>query len=121
VMPSLGRWPSFGAVRELGRAVMAAPAQRAVGMGAGSGFVLATVWRLPDNAPPQGTRANGRRSEGFGGGCLQLVSESLELHTPEQNTATQLKPINNPPARPAPHPAHEVNRRIISRRKANGR
>jgi ParB-like chromosome segregation protein Spo0J len=38
------------------------------------------------------------------GGCLQLVSESLELHTPEQNTATELKPINNPPARPAPHP-----------------
>jgi ParB-like chromosome segregation protein Spo0J len=72
-------------------------------MGAGSGFVLATVWRPPDNAPPGGIRANGRRSEGFGGGCLQLVSESLELHTPEQNTATELKPINNPPARPAPH------------------
>ena len=43
-------------------------------------------------------------SEGLGGGCLQLVSESPELHTPEQNTATELKPINNPPARPAPHP-----------------
>ena len=60
-------------------------------MGAGSGFVLATVWRPPDNAPPGGTRANGSRSEGFGGGCLQLVSESLELHTPEQNTATEFE------------------------------
>ena len=36
--------------------------------------------------------------------CLQLVSESPELHTPEQNTATELKPINNSPARPSPHP-----------------
>jgi ParB-like chromosome segregation protein Spo0J len=35
---------------------------------------------------------------------LQLVSESPELHAPEQNTATELKPINNRPARPAPHP-----------------
>jgi ParB-like chromosome segregation protein Spo0J len=43
-------------------------------------------------------------SEGLGGGCLQLVRESPELHTPEQNTATELKPINNPPARLAPHP-----------------
>ena len=35
---------------------------------------------------------------------MQLVSESPELRAPEQNTATELKPINNPPARPAPHP-----------------
>ena len=35
---------------------------------------------------------------------MHLASESPELHTPEQNTATELKPINNPPARPAPHP-----------------
>jgi ParB-like nuclease domain len=35
---------------------------------------------------------------------LQLVSESPELHAPEWNTATELKLINNPPARPAPHP-----------------
>jgi ParB-like chromosome segregation protein Spo0J len=35
---------------------------------------------------------------------LQLISESPELHAPQQNTATELKPINNPPARPAPHP-----------------
>jgi len=60
-------------------------------MGAGSGFVLATVSRPPDNTPPGGTRANGRRSEGFGGGCLQLVSESLELHTPGQNTANGIE------------------------------
>jgi ParB-like chromosome segregation protein Spo0J len=35
---------------------------------------------------------------------LHLVSESPELRAPEQNTATELKPINNPPARPVPHP-----------------
>jgi ParB-like chromosome segregation protein Spo0J len=35
---------------------------------------------------------------------LQLISESPELHAPEQNTAMELKPINNPPARPASHP-----------------
>jgi ParB-like chromosome segregation protein Spo0J len=35
---------------------------------------------------------------------LQLVSESPELRAPPQNTATELKPINNPPARLAPHP-----------------
>jgi ParB-like chromosome segregation protein Spo0J len=35
---------------------------------------------------------------------LQLVSESPELDVPEENTATELKPINDPPARPAPHP-----------------
>src|ERR1700722_18278199 len=35
---------------------------------------------------------------------LQLVSESPELRAPTQNTATELKPINNPPARLAPHP-----------------
>jgi hypothetical protein len=34
---------------------------------------------------------------------LQLVSESPELRSP-QNTAMELKPINNPPARLAPHP-----------------
>src|ERR1700722_7512183 len=35
---------------------------------------------------------------------LQLVSESPELRAPTQNTAMELKPINNPPARLAPHP-----------------
>jgi ParB-like chromosome segregation protein Spo0J len=35
---------------------------------------------------------------------LHLVSESPELRAPQQNTATELKPTNNPPAQPAPHP-----------------
>jgi ParB-like chromosome segregation protein Spo0J len=35
---------------------------------------------------------------------LHLVSESPELRAPPQNTAMELNPINNPPARPAPHP-----------------
>ena len=34
---------------------------------------------------------------------LHFVSESPELRSP-QNTAMELKPINNPPARPTPHP-----------------
>ena len=35
---------------------------------------------------------------------LHLVSESPELRAPQKNTAMELKPINYPSARPAPHP-----------------
>ena len=35
---------------------------------------------------------------------LHLVSESPELRAPQKNTAVELKPINYPSARPAPHP-----------------
>ncbi|HEY6734549.1 MAG TPA: ParB N-terminal domain-containing protein, partial [Roseiarcus sp.] len=45
-----------------------------------------------------------RRLVGPPAARLQLVSESPELRAPPQNTATELKPINNPPARLAPHP-----------------
>jgi ParB-like chromosome segregation protein Spo0J len=48
--------------------------------------------------------AVGEQSAGSPPALLHLVSESPELRAPPQNTATELKPINNPPARPAPHP-----------------
>ena len=35
---------------------------------------------------------------------LHLVSESPELRAPNRTRQLELKPINNPPARPTPHP-----------------